>query len=133
MLLNENKIELLKKSNPFSSASSGDPWDSKYPHVESINRKTLKGIYNLIRQKNENPEISNFAAMVLGEVGSGKSHLITRILNFCNNFTSPFSFAYIQPIEDPSQTYRYLLREIIVCLCHKIDKSSEITYEQYFK
>src|SRR5262249_36449423 len=39
----------------------------------------------------------------------------------------PFAFAYIQPLEDPEQTYRYLLREVMVNLFHPMEASPQTT------
>lgn len=123
----ERLKNILVEKNPFASSSAGDPWDSIYPNVESVNQKAFEGICQLIRQKAANPSES-FAGLVLGEVGTGKTHLIGRILEQRQQPEFPFLFAYIQPIEDPDQTYRYLLRELIVNLCHPADTSSNTTF-----
>ena len=60
----------------------------------------------------------NCAGLILAEVGSGKTHLLGRILTQSKQMHSPCAFAYIQPLEDPEQTYRYLLREVMVNLFH---------------
>lgn len=117
------KLDILKERNPFTSSSAGDPWEGKYPDVESVNRNAFEGICQLIKQKSADPA-ENFAGLVLGDVGSGKTHLIGRILEYGKRAEPPFSFAYIQPIEDPEQPYRYLLREVMVNLCHPVDGAS---------
>jgi len=115
----EEKLKILRRDNPFTSSSAGNPWETRYPDVVSLNRSTFDGISQLIRQKTREPS-HNCAGLVLGEVGSGKTHLIGRILDHGNKPRAPYAFAYIQPIEDADQTYRYLLREIIVNLCHPV-------------
>ena len=112
----DGRLDLLKQQNPFASSSVGDPWDSHYPHVSSINEEAFAGLCHLMAQKTHNPAL-NCAGLLLGEVGSGKTHLLGRILAYSTQAQPPFAFAYIQPIEDPEQTYRYLLREVIVNLC----------------
>jgi hypothetical protein len=112
----EAKLDLLKQRNPFASSSVGDPWDSHYPHVPSINGQAFDGLCHLMAQKAQAPAL-NCAGLILGEVGSGKTHLLGRILTHTTQAQPPFAFAYIQPIEDPEQTYRYLLREVIVNMC----------------
>jgi hypothetical protein len=112
----EATLELLKHRNPFASSSVGDPWDSHYPHVSSINEQAFDGLCHLMAQKVRTPSL-NCAALVLGEVGSGKTHLLGRILSHASQVQPPVAFAYIQPIEDPDQTYRYLLREVVINLC----------------
>ena len=119
----EKVKQQLRKNNPFVSSSAGDPWDTKYPHVESVNKAALDGICQLIRQKAAAPG-ENIAALVLGEVGQGKTHLIGRVLKHGQQSGPAFSFAYVQPIEDPERTFRYLLREVLANLCHPADASS---------
>ncbi len=122
----ENKLNTLREQNPFTSSSVGDPWEDKYPDVRSVNERAFKEISQLIDQKSKNPALG-CAGLVFGEVGSGKTHLVGRILKYGRQAHFPFSFAYIQPIEDPEQTYRYLLREVMVNLCYPIDASSDAT------
>ncbi len=112
----EAQLDRLKQHNPFASSSVGDPWDHPYPHVSSINEQAFDGLCHLMAQKAHDPAL-NCAALVLGEVGSGKTHLLGRILAHTTQAQPPFAFAYIQPIEDLEQTYRYLLRELIVNMC----------------
>jgi len=122
----EERLEILRQNNPFTSSSVGDPWEGTYPDVPSINEQAFKGLCQLIDQKTKNPAL-NCAGLILGEVGSGKTHLISRLLTYNQQAKTPFSFAYIQPIEDPEQTYRYLLREVIVNLCHPMGGSPYTT------
>ncbi|MDM8537714.1 ATP-binding protein [Desulfobacterales bacterium HSG17] len=119
----DKRLELLKSENPFISSSVGNPWEDKYPDIDSINAVAFNGLSQLIGQKTKNPVLP-CAGLVFGETGSGKTHLIGRVLKHGKTADRPFSFAYIQPIEDPEQTYRYLLREIIVNLCYPVDRSS---------
>ncbi|QTA82198.1 Uncharacterized protein dnl_45700 [Desulfonema limicola] len=123
----DKRLDLLKSENPFISSSVGNPWEDKYPDIDSVNAAAFNGLAQLISQKTNNPLLP-CAGLVFGETGSGKTHLIGRILKHGKTTANrPFSFAYIQPIEDPEQTYRYLLREIIVNLCYPVERSSRTT------
>lgn len=123
---NEKKLNALMEENPFTSSSVGDPWEDKYPDVQSVNERAFREVTQLIDQKTRTASLS-CAGLVFGEVGSGKTHLVGRILKHGRQTEFPFSFAYVQPIEDTEQTYRYLLREVIVNLCYPIDSSSHTT------
>ncbi len=92
----EAQLDRLKQHNPFASSSVGDPWDHPYPHVSSINEQAFDGLCHLMAQKAHDPAL-NCAALVLGEVGSGKTHLLGRILAHTTQAQPPFAFAYIQP------------------------------------
>src|SRR5688500_15030465 len=109
-MASETPLDLLQRRNPFVSASVGDPWERQYPHVPAINEPAFRGVCRLITQKVDDPDL-NCAGLILGEVGSGKTHLLGRILTYAVQAQPPLAFAYIQPLEDPEQTYRYLLRE----------------------
>ena len=64
------KLALLRERNPFASSSAGDPWQTQYPDVPSINAQAFDGIAKLLQLKVEDPHC-NMSALVLGEVGSG--------------------------------------------------------------
>src|SRR5712692_5388117 len=120
------RLDLFRRHNPFTSSSVGDPWEATYPDVPSINEHAFRGLWLLIEQKTLNPAL-NCAGLIVGEVGSGKTHLLGRILTQSQQARFPFAFAYIQPLEDPEQTYRYLLREVMVNLFHPMAASPQAT------
>jgi KAP family P-loop domain len=120
------RLDLFRRHNPFISSSVGDPWEATYPDVPSINEHAFRGLWQLIEQKTRSPAL-NCAGLILGEVGSGKTHLLGRILTQSKQMRSPCAFAYIQPLEDPEQTYRYLLREVMVNLFHPMEASPQAT------
>ena len=122
----EATLAPFRQHNPFTSSSVGDPWDATYPDVPSINEHAFRGLCQLIEQKTTHPAL-NCAGLIVGEVGSGKTHLFGRILTQSQQARFPFAFAYIQPLEDPEQTYRYLLREVMVNLFHPMAASPQAT------
>jgi Cdc6-like AAA superfamily ATPase len=113
-------INILKQRQPFVSSSVSDPKDHIFPDVPAINGKVYQSVIDLVRMKSHNPSIP-LAALVLGEAGYGKTHLINRLIrNADNQKDLTYRVAYIQPIEDPAQTYSYLLREIVTNLFYPI-------------
>lgn len=120
------RLDLFRRYNPFTSSSVGDPWEATYPDVPSINEHAFRGLCQLITQKTHNPAL-HCAGLIVGEVGSGKTHLLGKILTQSKQAHFPYSVAYVQPLEDPEQTYRYLLREVLVNLCHPTEASSQAT------
>ncbi|MBF0452780.1 MAG: hypothetical protein HQK75_18900 [Candidatus Magnetomorum sp.] len=115
-------LHILKENNPFISSSVGDPWVSQYPNVPDINSHAFEGILSLMGQKSVHPAL-NCACLILGEVGSGKTHLIGQMLEHGRRADFPFTYAYIQPIEDAHTPFAYLLRETIINLCHPLDRT----------
>ena len=120
------KLERIREHNPFISASTADPWNDTSPDVGRINGEVFSDMMVLIRSKKQAPD-TGVACIVLGEAGSGKTHLISRVKRTLTKKDKDALFAYIQPIEDPSQTYRYLLREIVVNLCRSEPEKSGYT------
>ncbi len=126
MMTRHEKLKLLRERNPFASSSAGDPWAGNHPNAESVNRNAFEGLCRLIRQKAMTPG-QIFAGLVLGEIGSGKTHLVGRICEQGRQSEVSFPFAYIQPIEDPTGTYGYLLRELVINLCRSMNPCSHIS------
>jgi len=115
-----NYLDLLKQRKPFASSTVSDPKDHAFPDVPSINGDVYQSVIDLVRMKSQSPSIP-LAALVLGEAGSGKTHLINRMIRNADSYQDlSYRVAYIQPIEDPAQTYSYLLREIVTNLFYPI-------------
>lgn len=122
-----NYVETLKKKKPFASSNVSDPKDHLFPDVSSINDNVYQAVIDLIRIKAQNPSIP-LAALVLGEAGYGKTHMINRLLrNVDSQSDLSYRIAYIHPIEDPAQTYSYLLREIVTNLFYPIQNNHPAT------
>jgi len=114
------RLKILEVNNPFASSIVSDPKDHLFPDVTSINKKVYDALIRLLRHSKLHPSMG-LAALVLGEAGDGKSHLIHRLLMNRNAHTDlNYILAYIQPIEDPEQTFSYLLREIVTNLFQPI-------------
>lgn len=123
---NHQKLETLKLRNPFISASISDPWTDTEPDVPSIHQDVFDFILQAIEQKRTRPQ-SGIAGLILGEAGAGKTHLITRLHKRALKDFKTLLFSYIQPIEDPGQTFRYLLKEIVINLCRPIVANKPVT------
>ena len=50
------EIELLE-NNPFYTNAAANPWENRYPDVESINQEAFIGITRLSQEKSGNPEV----------------------------------------------------------------------------
>lgn len=120
----ENVLNILKETNPFSSSSAGNPWADRYPDVPGLGEGEFQEVLKLIGYKAQNPA-SPHAGLVLGDAGSGKTHLICRLFDNSQNSTQPYSCAYIQPIIDHHKAFRYLLREIVTSLVRKKNEKTD--------
>lgn len=94
---------------PFSDVIVGNPWASDTPDLSAINQECYEGIIRLIRQVSPNV---NLSATVFGGTGSGKTHMIRRVLNSPEDFAC----AYVYPIREPKRMNRKLLDTVVVDL-----------------
>lgn len=105
----------LLEHNPFYTNAAANPWENRYPDVESINIEAFLGISRLTKEKSRNPE-DPLSVLILGDAGSGKTHLLQRILNSTINIDANTSFVNIKPILNPNAPLRHLLKGIMVDL-----------------
>lgn len=108
--------------DPFATRAVGDPWRSPEPDIESINAKPFEKITALLRQIHWT---QNLSALVLGEAGSGKTHLIKRLMTAQ---TPNLIFVYVHPMKNPVTMFSNLLERVITnldCSLIGLDASSE--------
>ncbi len=117
--MNNQWLELCE-NNPFSNNAAAGPWDNKYPDIISINSEAFRNIGLLLNQKQNNPR-EPVAALVLGESGSGKTHLLRRI-RLSVQTEGSVSFVNIRPVLDPDFPVRNLLKGIMVDIFRSTDK-----------
>ena len=92
--------------NPFADVAVGDPWKSREPDVPSVNRNAFDGLLNLLGALDRTP---NVAGLVLGEAGSGKTHLIKRLIA---SRDVDLIFVYVHPMKDHRRMFSSLLQTI---------------------
>ena len=105
----------LRKNNPFMSSASAMPWDNNTPDLEQLNRPVSEEIEQLILYKRRNPSVP-VAGLILGEPGSGKTHMLTRILRKLRKHDKYSIFVTVKTFVN-SETVTYnLLSEIFLSL-----------------
>ncbi|MEO5376440.1 MAG: FtsK/SpoIIIE domain-containing protein [Magnetococcus sp. DMHC-6] len=119
-MMQETIRQRLLEYNPFASTAAADPWEERLTDVPSINRASFEGVNRLLHQLGQHPK-EPLAALVLGEVGNGKTHLMARLRQSCHQTTHHSPFAWISPPESGREPYRYLLREITDSLLHTVN------------
>ena len=72
-------LEKLRENNPFASSSDPLPWSNTNPILAQLNREVLEDIEQLIRYKRREPA-HPLSGLILGQAGSGKTHMLMRIL-----------------------------------------------------
>ncbi|MBF0508841.1 MAG: hypothetical protein HQK57_07945 [Deltaproteobacteria bacterium] len=93
--------------NPFATNAIGDPRREVHlPDVRAINEKVSSPLVNLLHQIGRTPVM---AALVLGEAGFGKTHLIRRLIS---EEDRNFVFAYVHPMKDHHRMYSTLLAAV---------------------
>lgn len=117
---NRSRIAQIIKEmpNPFSESSVGDAW-TEIVDVPEINKEITDIILRTIKKVKE--EHINQWLMVLGEPGSGKTHLLARIQRIAES-QHYFLYVYIKPIGDITKINQHILRELMVSLLKQIEQ-----------
>lgn len=114
----------LRENNPFASSSSPFPWDNNNPDIQQLNREASEEIEQLIRQKRREPSVP-LSGLILGEIGSGKTHMMMRILRRLKDNSQPALFAAIKAFRNPRGVMQHMLSEIFINL--KLTHSNDRT------
>ena len=95
--------------DPFAAVAIGDPWASTEPDLPGINRDCYERLLGLLRQLSLTP---NIGALVSGDAGSGKTHLIKRFILS----DEPFGCIYVNSLQDPAGMRSRLLDILVADL-----------------
>lgn len=112
---NKSIIEQLREKNPFASLASPLPFNNNGLDFQPLNRETSDEIEQLLRQKRREPNVP-LAGMIYGEPGSGKTHMLTRILRKIRNNASAAIFVAVRAFRDPESVTRHILNDIFISL-----------------
>ena len=121
---NDLILKQLRENNPFESSASPVPWENMNPDLQQLNRSASEEIEQLIRHKRREPSMP-LAGLILGESGSGKTHMLTRILRRLRTNSRPAIFVTVRAFRDPESVTQDLLSEIFISLLqiHSSNKS----------
>ncbi|MDR1048806.1 MAG: ATP-binding protein, partial [Synergistaceae bacterium] len=107
--------ETLRNHNPFASVAAANPWANAMPDIESLNHEAAEQIFNLALNKLRNPQ-SPMAGLILGEAGSGKTHMLRRVLDRIRRSGADVVFVCVKAFTLPQKVMRDLWREVFVSL-----------------
>ena len=105
----------LKENNPFISSASPLPFDNKNPDLRQLNRQTTEKIEQLVLYKRRDPSLP-LAGLILGEAGSGKTHLMSRILRDLSSKEQATILVTVKIFRDPERITQHLLSEVFISL-----------------
>jgi hypothetical protein len=131
--MNENETvmdirEELLENNPFSSNAAANPWDNASPDIFSLNGDVCDQVFYLVQNKARNLR-NPMAGLVLGEAGSGKTHMLKRILSRIKQSDIDAVFVYVRAFATPERVFRELWREIFLNLRRsRNDKISQFDF-----
>ncbi|MBQ7578739.1 MAG: ATP-binding protein [Synergistaceae bacterium] len=112
---NNSIVKQLRENNPFESSASPMPWENMNPDLQQLNRSASEEIEQLIRHKRREPSMP-LVGLILGEAGSGKTHMLTRILRRLKTNSRPAIFVTVRAFRDPESVTQDLLSEIFISL-----------------
>lgn len=105
----------LKENNPFISSASPLPFDNKNPDLQQLNRHATQEIEQLVLYKRRQPSLP-LAGLILGEAGSGKTHMQSRILRNLRSKEQQTIFVTVKTFRDPERITQHLLSEVFISL-----------------
>ena len=108
-------LEKLRGNNPFVSSASPLPWDNANPDLLQLSREASEDIEQLMRHKRREPS-TPLAGLVLGEPGSGKTHMLARILRRMKSRSRFSVFVAVRTFKDSQSVTKHLLNEIFISL-----------------
>jgi len=118
--------EMMLENNPFYSNTHPDPWLRQFPNISSINGEVFSAIVRIMQNKQQNPSVP-IGILVKGEAGIGKTHMIARIREYCEDTSFQIKFSAIRPVIDYNTPLRHLFRGIITSMAHPVSESSGYT------
>lgn len=126
--IDDNMIDalILGKINPFRSTSVGDPWQ-KTVDVKEINLKATRVVLETLDEVRSTRRSG--MALLRGEVGVGKTHLLARLRKIAED--NNFVFVNVRPLGDITRIYIHFLQEIMVSLRKKEPGSKYSPLEQF--
>ena len=108
----------LMENNPFASSAAPNPWDNANPDINSLNRTVVEHIDQLLRTKRRDPAVP-LAGLILGEPGTGKTHMLKRILGKIRKNGQIAIFVAVRAFMNPESVMRDLLREVFISMARE--------------
>ena len=108
----------LVENNPFASSAAPNPWDNANPDLDSLNRTVVDHIDQLLRTKRLDPALP-LAGLILGEPGTGKTHMLKRVLGKIRKNGQIAIFVAVRAFMNPGSVMRDLLREVFISMARE--------------
>ncbi len=117
--MTDNEIQQkLRDSNIFRTSVSPLPFYNFESDVREINRTVSERIESLIRDKIKHTEQPT-AGLILGGAGTGKTHMLSRILNHTRDISERTVFVNIREFKDPESAMQDMLSGFILSMSHR--------------
>lgn len=124
-MTNKEVQQKLRESYLFSSTASPLPFYNFAPDVSELNKKVSLRIESMIKDKIQNPT-KPLAGLVFGGAGSGKTHMLSRILTRTKNISEKTLFVSVRAFKDPENAMQDMLSGFIVNMYHKTSENEKI-------
>ncbi len=126
-LLNiEKSREIAQKVNPFSSSKVDNPFQEHFDD-KMLYQDEFKTLLNLIDEIKNDTNSQSKSALVIGEAGNGKTHLMMR---FLNRVSATNRFLFIGKPNNKDRVLFHTYSKILESFIQKIDNSpySQLDY-----
>ena len=114
-MLDNEILALLKQNNPFISRVSTFLGHDSELDLLQLSSEAYESIEQLIRHKRREPTLP-LAGLILGEHGTGKTHMLVRILRKLRDNARPIILINVRAFKNPNTAVQHLLNEIFISL-----------------
>ncbi|MEA2028328.1 MAG: hypothetical protein U9N49_05085 [Campylobacterota bacterium] len=122
----ESSLENAKQHNPFSSSKVDDPFQHHFD-FPSLYSDEFTNLLNIVQEVKSDSNHQSKTALVLGQAGDGKTHLMMRFLNAVSNTNR---FLFIPKPNNASRILFHTYTKILESFIQNIDGSpySQLEY-----
>ena len=118
---------ILGKVNPFRSTSVGDPWQLGLIDVQEINKKATRVVLETLDEVRSTGRSG--MALILGDAGVGKTHLLARLRRIASE--QQYMFISVRPLGDIQRIYGHILQELMISLRKPVEAEDYTPLEKF--
>jgi len=122
----ENSQKIAKDINPFSSSKVDNPFQKHFDDIE-LYENEFANLLNIVDEIKRDENAQSKTALVIGEAGNGKTHLMMRFLKGASDTNR---FLFVGKPNDKNSILFHTYTKILESFIQKIDKSiySQLEY-----
>ena len=116
----ESSLQIAKKINPFSSSKVDNPFQKHFDDMD-LYRDEFANLLSIVDEIKMDENTQSKTALVIGEAGNGKTHLMMR---FLKNVSNTNRFLFVGKPNDKNSILFHTYTKILESFIQKIDDSA---------